>query len=156
PMASMFYAWQIVRMFFLYIIVARACEDRSVPQALLMGLAIGIWVEVGASLLERLSGTLQTGGTVGDKNLLGLMIHFGGLTWFSLLLSGRKGIAPILAPIGSAATAVLTVSRAAIGLTMSGMALIFVVSALRKWTRRKAIVAISSAAVFLVLFPIAI
>jgi len=157
PMASLFYAWQLARMFLVYLVVARACSDDRVAPALLTGLAIGIWLAVGVAAWQRISGgVLQVGGTVGDKNLFGLMAHFVGLPWFALLLAGQRGWTPYLAPLGYAITAVLTVSRAALGLSAAGMVLIFMLSAMRKWTHRKATIALLSAAALGALVPIAL
>lgn len=157
PIASLFYAWQLARMFLVYAVVTKACSDDRVAPALLTGMAIGIWLAAGMAAWQRIGqGVFQPGGTVGDKNLLGLMAHFVGLPWFALLLAGQRGQVPYLAPLGSVITAVLTVSRAALGLTAVGMVLVFMLSILRKWTRRKAIIALLSAVVLLALLPIAL
>ena len=85
-----------------------------------------------------------------------MMSQFVGMSWFALLLAGQRGRLPILAPLGSALAAILTVSRATLGLTAVGMATIFAVSAIRKWTSRKAKIALLSAVSLLVLIPFAI
>lgn len=153
PMASLLYAWQLARMFLVYSVVTKACADDRVAPALLMGMGIGLWVAVVIAAWQRIHGDVQAAGSVGDKNLFGLMSQFVGIPWFALLLSGQRGRMSYLAPLGSAFTAVLTVSRAAIGLTAIGMVLVFVLSALRKWTQQKAKIAIISAISFLVLLP---
>jgi len=157
PMASLFYVWQIARMFLVYAVVTRACADDRVAPAIITGMAIGIWFQVGAAAWERIGlGVLQTGGTVGDKNLLGMMSHFVGMPWFALLLAGHRGRLAYLAPLGTAAIAILTISRAALGLTAGGMTLVFILSALRKWTSRKAKIGLLGAALALVFVPIVI
>src|SRR5262249_1882990 len=40
PMAALFYAWQLARMFLVYVVVTRACSDERVVPALLTGMAI--------------------------------------------------------------------------------------------------------------------
>ena len=43
PEATMFYAWQLIRMFFVFAVTTRACaNDERVAPALLKGMAIGI------------------------------------------------------------------------------------------------------------------
>ena len=100
-------------------------------------------------------GILQTGGTIGEKNLLGMMTQFVGIPWFALLLAGQQGRMPLVAPLGTAITSVLTVSRAALGLNAVGMALVFILSAMRKWTPRKAKIALLSAFALILLLPLA-
>ena len=157
PIAALFYAWQLARMFLVYLIITRACSDERVVQALLTGMAIGIWITVGVAAWQRIAyGVLQAGGLFGDKNILGLMSHFVGMQWFALLLAGQGGRLPYLAPLGSAIAVVLTVSRAALGLTGVGMILVFVLSAIRKWTQQKAKIALFSAIALLVFIPAAL
>jgi O-antigen ligase len=156
PMAAMFYAWQLARMFLVYLVVARACSDDRVAPSLLTGMAVGICVQVVMTTWQRFGlGILQTGGTIGEKNLLGIMTQFVGIPWFALLLAGQQGRMPLIAPLGSAITSILTISRAAIGLNAAGMALVFILSAIRKWTPRKAKIALLSAFALILLLPIA-
>ena len=92
PMASLFFAWQLIRIFLVFFIVTRACSDERNVSAMLTGMAIGICLEVVSTVWQRFGlGVLQTGGTVGEKNLLGLMSQFVGMPWFALLLAGRRG-----------------------------------------------------------------
>ena len=155
PMAVLFYAWQLTRMFLVYTVVTRACSDDRVAPSLLTGMAIGICVQVVMTMWQRFGlGILQTGGTVGEKNLLGMMTQFVGIPWFALLLAGQQGWMPFIAPLGSAITSVLTVSRAALGLNAAGMALVFMLSAVRKWTPRKAKIALISTLALGLLLPL--
>lgn len=157
PMATLLYAWQLARMFLVYTVVTRACSDDRVAPALLMGMAIGMWLSVSAAAWQRIyAGAPQAGGTVGDKNLFGLMSQFVGVPWFALLLAGQRGRMPYLAPLGSAMAAVLTVSRAALGLTAASMIFIFIISTLRKWTYQKGKILLLGTVVFVVFAPIAL
>lgn len=158
PMAALFYAWQLARMFLVYSIVSNACaSDDRAALALMTGMTIGLWIAVGFAAWQRLDlDALRAGGTVGEKNLFGFMAHFVGMPWFALLLAGQRGKLPYLAPLGTALTGLLTVSRAALGLTAIGMSLLFLVSVARKWTPRKTRIAILCAIALLVLVPMAI
>src|SRR5262249_52345448 len=99
---------------------------------------------------------VQAGGTVGDKNFLGLMSHFIGIPWLALLLAGQRGKMPYIAPLATAVAVVSTVSRAALGLTAVGMGLMFFVSAARKWTARKITILTIAVFALLLLVPVAI
>jgi O-antigen ligase len=156
PMASLFYVWQLARTFLVYAVVARACsEDDRVAPALLTGFAIGVGLQVVMTTWQRLGhGIIQTGGTIGDKNLLGMMSQFVGVPWLALLLSGQRGWIPFLAPVGCAVTSILTVSRAAMGLNAIGMALVFIISAMRRWTSWKGKIALFGIVAIIALTPI--
>ncbi len=156
PMAATFYAWQLARMFLVYLVVARACSDERVVPSLLTGMALGICFQAFMTAWQRFGlGIVQTGGTIGEKNLLGIMTQFVGIPWFALLLAGQKGRMPYIAPLGTAITSILTVSRAAIGLNALGMALVFILSALRKWTSKKAKIALIGVFALMFLSPLA-
>lgn len=154
PFAAVFYVWQCARMFLIYIVVVRACADSRVAPALLIGMAAGLWFQVGiASWQKFITGAIQPGGTVGDKNLLGMMSQFVGIVWFAALLGGWKGRTPVLAPLASALAAILTVSRAAIGFTGIGFVLVYFLSAAQSWTKKKATIALLGVVALLVLVP---
>lgn len=140
PMAAFFDGWQVARMFFVYVVVAQGCSDRRVVPAVLKGMAIGISFEACHALWQRFGlGIPQPGGSFGHQNFLGLVTHFVVFPWAALWLAGERGWRPIAGPFAGLLIAVLTVSRATIGLAAGGYAILFVLSALRKWTRRKAV-----------------
>ncbi len=157
PMASLFYAWQLARIFLVYVVVARACSDERVAPAILTGMAYGIFLQVAFAGWQRFGqGVVQAGGTVGEKNLLGLMTQFVGAPWFALLLAGQRGRMPYLAPLSCAITSILTVSRAALGLNAISLVLVFMLSAAKRWTSKKARVALVSLLALIALLPFAI
>ena len=82
-------------------------------------------------------GVLQTGGSFGHQNQLGMLSHFAIYPALALLLAGRKGWVPWMGPLAGVAIAIFTASRATIGLAGLGFALMFAVSALRHPTSRK-------------------
>jgi O-antigen ligase len=157
PMASLFYAWQLARMFFVYAVVARACADPRVPSAILTGMAVGLFVQLVTVLLERFAwGAPQASGTFDHQNILGLISHFVVFPFFALLLAGRGGWLPAAIVLSGAIIEVSTASRATIGLAVFGYAMVFALSALRRWTSRKAIALAIGVAILAVLAPIAI
>lgn len=157
PTAAVFYVWQLSRMFLVYTVVAKASYDKRSAPALLTGMALGLWFQIGISLWQKFAlGIVQAGGTVGDKNLFGMMTQFVGIVWFALLLGGAKGRLPYLAPLGSAVAVILTASRAAIGLTGIGLIMTFIASSFQKWTFRKAAIALAGAISLALLIPAAL
>ena len=157
PEATVFYAWQLARVFFVYAIVARASSDERIPTAILTGMAIGLCYQAIFAIWQRFgAGILQTGGSLGDKNLLGLVSEFALFPIFALLLAGKRGWLMIVASLSGIIVAVLTTSRAAVGLAAAGLLLLFVLSSIRRWTTRKASVLFIGLVVIISLSPIAL
>jgi len=135
PKESLFYPWQLVRMFVVYAAVTRGCADPRVTPAVMTGMAAGMVTEAAFAIWQRFGlGIIQTGGTVGAQNLLGFMSHLVILPAFAWLLAGRRGPLPIVVLLAGAVVVVLTASRATVGLEAFGLATIFALSAARKWT----------------------
>jgi O-antigen ligase len=156
PMAAVFYCWQLVRMFLVYAVVARGCNDPRVAPSILNGMALGLVMEAGVCIWERFGlGILQAGGTVGHQNLLGMMSHFIVFPFFALLLAGKGGRLPAVVVLAGLIVEVLTTSRATLGLAAFGYAGVFVLSALRQWTPRKARILMIAVAMISVAAPIA-
>jgi O-Antigen ligase len=155
PMATFFYAWQLARMFLVYAAVTRACaaDPRAAP-AFLKGMVLGLFMEAGVASWERIAlGVVQTGGTTGHQNLLGLMSHFVAFPSFALLLASQAGWQPLAGTLAGLAVQVMTTSRATLGLGGLGYAVVFVLSALRGWTTRKTLVLLLGAAAIAMLAP---
>jgi hypothetical protein len=157
PEAAVFYAWQLARMFLLYAVVVKACVDERVPSAILTGMAIGLCIQAVAVIWQRFGlGVIQATGTFGHQNSLGLASHFAVFPLFALLLAGQQGWQSIIVPAAGAIVAVLTASRATLGLNAAGLFLVFSFSAMRRWSSRKAKVMLLGAAVVVGLTPIAL
>ena len=94
---SVFYVWQLARVFFFYTVVTKACaaDERVVP-ALLKGIAFGMFLAAGQAIWERFgAGVLQTAGGFPHRNFLGMVSHFIVYPFFALLLAGERGWLPL-------------------------------------------------------------
>ena len=157
PAGALFYLWQLARIFLVYAAVTRACVDERVVSALLTGMAIGLGFEFCFVVWQHFGvGVIQTTGTFGHQNFLGLVSHFVVFPLFALLLSGERGWQFVLAPIAGVIIAVLTASRATVGLMGSSLVLVFTLSVARRLTARKAAIALVGAVSLAVLSPFAI
>jgi len=138
PVAALFYPLQLGRVFLVCATVYRGvCADRRVPEAVLKGLAAGLFLEVAFAGWQRAHGVLQTPGTFSSQNLLGMISHFVIFPFFAAMLGGRRGrLAPAVVAAGLV-IAVLTASRGTILLDCLGLATVFVLSARGQWTPRK-------------------
>jgi O-antigen ligase len=157
PEAALFYILQLMRIIFVYAVVAKACADDRVVPSLLKGMAVGLLWQAGLAISQRFGGgLLQTAGGFASQNLLGMMSHFVIFPFFALLLAGERGWFPIMTTLSGTLIAVLTTSRATIVATAVGYFVMFILSALRGWTPRKGTIAIASVIFIVALSPLAI
>ena len=155
PIAALFYGWQLARVFFFYAVVARACEDDRVVPSILKGLAAGLFLTTFQAIWERYAlGIVQTSGGYGTQNFVGLVSHFIVYPYFALLLAGEKGWLPFAVTLAGAVIAALTASRATVVGAGLGYVAVFMLSALRGWTPKKAKVLIAALATCVVLTPL--
>ena len=118
---SPFYCWQLARVFFFYAVVTKACADDRVVPAMLKGLAVGLFLVTCQVLWERfVAGVTQTTGGFGHQNFLGLVSHFIVYPYFALLLVREKSWFPLFVSAAGAVIAVLTASRATLGVAIFG------------------------------------
>jgi O-antigen ligase len=158
PMATLFYVWQLARMFLIYAVVARgAAADPGIVPAILTGMAIGLFLQVPAVLWQRIVLHLsQASGTYDAQNILGLNSHFIVFPMFALFLTRHGGWFSFLVVLAGLSVELLTASRATIGIAAASYAGLFMLSALRQWTSRKALIAASGIAVAVLLVPVAL
>jgi O-antigen ligase len=155
PITAMFYAWQLARMFLVYAVVTKGCADERVAPALLTGMTIGLCFEACEAVWQRFGlGILQAGGTMASQNFLGFMSHFVTFPWLALLLAGQRGWQPPVTPLVGLIIAIVTVSRATIGLMGAGYVGLFGLSVLRRWTSRKALVLAAGVAAICLVTPL--
>ena len=152
PIATIFYVWQLARVFLVYAVVTKACGDERVAPSLLKGMAIGLCFEACVVTWDRFHlGVVQASGTFGHQNLLGLVSHFAFFPFFALLLAGERGWWPSATSLAGGVIAALSASRATIGLVGLGLAVLFILSSARRWTAQKARIALfATAAVFVI------
>jgi hypothetical protein len=157
PEATLFYAWQLARIFFVYAVVTKACEDERVVSSLMMGLAAGLYLEACLVFWQRFAlHFTQAPGTFLHQNTLGLVANLVALPYFALLLAGKTGWSPAAIPLVNGGITVLTASRATLGLGASGFIFGFALSVLRQRTARKATVALIGLIAIAVMTPLAL
>jgi O-antigen ligase len=153
--ATFFYLIQLARVFFLIAVISKACADERVAPAILNGMAIGICLEACIVIWQRFAlGQFQADGTFLHQNSLGMAIHFVVFPFLAMLLAGKRGWQPRLVPVAGIIIALLTVSRATLGLAIFGYVALFLISALRKWSSRKGGLAIAGVITVVCLAPI--
>jgi O-antigen ligase len=136
-MAGTFYAWQVCRVILVFVAVVRICEDERAPMALIKGMVAGLGVHACYAIYAAATGAVQAGGAFGHQNTLGLATHFIAYPALAVLLASKRGWAPRVGTALGVLVAILTASRATLGLVGAGYALTIVVSCARRMTQRK-------------------
>jgi O-antigen ligase len=156
--AALFYCWQLLRIFFIYIAVFTAVSaDFTAARALLIGMACGELVELGIASWQRVGlGMLQAHGTMESQNELGLVSHFVMFPFFAILLGGRRGWLPGIVVLAGLVVETLTTSRGTVMLGVAGLALTYALSSMSKWSSRKALVALAGLAILAAAVPFAL
>lgn len=155
PVASLFYVWQLARIFLIYLAVASISHDDRAPTAILTGMGLGLVIQAGYAIFERAGGDIQAGGTFGHQNLLGMVSHFAIFPAFALLLAGDRRWPSKVIPVAGVIIAILGASRATIGFAAAGFAAVMLLSSIRKWTPRKGIVLFWACLIIAVAAPVA-
>lgn len=158
PSTAFYYLWQLARVFFVYVVVAKAsARDERIPLAIMTGMTIGLCLQTGIALYQKFFlGELRAGGMLGAQNNLGMMTHFVIFPLFALYLAGQRGWPMVAGPLAGIVSSILTVSRAAIGINGIGFVLVFFLSALQRWTTRKAVVGLIGAILTIMAAPMVI
>jgi O-antigen ligase len=157
PMAAIFYAWQLARVFLVYAAVARGCSRPGCPAALLKGMTAGLMLQAAVALWDRFGlGILQADGIAGHQNILGLTTHFAAFPLFALLIAAQRGWVPTVGTMASVIIQALTTSRATVGLAVFGYIVVFAFSAVRRWTTRTTLVLAIGVAILGALTPFVI
>jgi len=150
-----FYVWQLGRAILLFTAIARVtAKYEKAPLALAAGLGFAIAIEGIIVIGQFAAGNPQPGGSLGNRNLLGMASHFGTMPAFALLLAGyRQRLAALVVCCG-AIVALLGGSRATIGLLALGMLLTAMFSMRHKITARKKAVTATAAVLVICSLPL--
>ena len=142
PMASLFYVWQILRMYIIFLAVARMCESNENQRDLFIGFAAGIIVQLFMVLNQKyLSGVIQPHGTFAHQNTLGIIVNMISLVMFGLYLRVPQPKITTIALPSAIFISALTASRASMGLALIGWGLNIVAGLVRKPNPRTMMIA---------------
>ncbi len=156
PMGASFYPWQLLRVFLVYAAALQVARRENGPAALIAGMVLGLSVQAGYAIADRVAGAIQTGGGLRSQNLLGVMSHIVVFPAFALLLAGARSWAARMGPVSGVVTAILGASRATLGLAAIGYGLLVLLSFRRKMTRVKGRLAVALLAALAIAAPIAL
>lgn len=152
PVFTLLSAWRLARGFFVFAVVARACETPRLGNALVNGLAIGILVSCAEALYQRYGLHMhQCRGFFPHQNGLGMAVEMVFPIALAVLLAGQGGKLAAATLAASAVAVILTLSRASLAVFAGAMTVVFAGSLLRGLTVRKIQAAAGTAVVAIAL-----
>lgn len=149
------YLVQIIRVFLVFLAVARVTALERGQQAVLTGMILGLAVQAVYALIARAGGALQTGGSLGHQNLLGFVSHLVLMPAFAMLLARRWPKIAFLGVASGLAVVILTASRAAIAFSAVGLVLTLLLCLCLRFNSRKAMIGAFGAVMLLASAPLA-
>lgn len=155
PMASLFSVWDFMRVILAFVVVAGEVSRPTAYPALLRGLSIGLIVQAGFVVEQKLTGVVQASGTMGHQNLLGMLTELAFLSILGAMLEGQRHWLLKLGLLAGAIVVAAGGSRAALGLTGIAAALLIVLSIIRGQSPGKFAIAGAAVATLLVAAPVA-
>jgi hypothetical protein len=158
PMAATFGAWQAARMFFIMIVVTRACLEPQKAIFILQGMALGMALHFLAVLHQRFALNLpQAHGLFIHQNTLGMSAHMVLYPAIALLLHGYPATRSLVATVvATIVVVVFTASRATVGFAAIGIGMTYLVLALAGLTWRKVGFAVMGTLALAVIAPLAL
>ncbi len=150
-MASVFYCWQLLKLYFVYRVLSRACESPEFVDALLKGLGSAVIIQAFLAGWQHFAlGITQAAGTQASQNELGMLTNLVAIPIFAILVSERSGRLPGSVVASAVVITISTGSRATVGLGGLGYATTLILSLMRRWTRRKALILMAGVGVAIV------
>jgi hypothetical protein len=156
PMASMFSVWDFGRVFVVFLAVGCELARPTAYPALLKGFSLGLMVQAGYVIQQKLTGVVQASGTMSHQNLLGMMTELVFLNLLAAVLEGERNRLVMLGILSGAIIAAGGGSRATLGLMGAASLLLIIVSLIRRSTPSKATMAAAATGLLLVATPLAL
>lgn len=131
------YAFQLMRVFIVFVTVAAVVQQKDALRYIAYGLAVGAALQGVVTISQRLGGAFQVGGTIGHQNLTGMTLHFATLPLLAMLLAGDRSRLYLAGVAGGLVAVALGASRGSIAFLAVGLALLLALSIMRHATTRK-------------------
>lgn len=154
-MASFFSVWDFGRAILLFLAVAGEMSRGSAFPALLRGLSLGLMLQAGYVIEQKLSGTVQATGTLVHQNLLGVMTIVVILPLLAAMLEGERHWLLKAGMISGLIIVAGGGSRGALAVMGGALALLLIVSLIRRQTSHKYAIAGVATLMLLVAAPFA-
>ncbi|QDZ08054.1 hypothetical protein FPZ24_11650 [Sphingomonas panacisoli] len=137
PMASVFAVWQFARMLLLFSAIGGECFRPDLRQGLLNGCGLGLMVQAGFVIWQKLHGVVQAPGTMAHQNILGMLTEVSLLLLLASLLSGSRSKLQMAGIVAALIIIAGGGSRGALVLAGSGVVILMILSLARRVTPTK-------------------
>ena len=132
--SSAFYAFQVARAILVFLAVVALMKHEGSQMWLCYGFASAMLTQAAFSMYQKLGGVAQASGTLSHQNLLGMMLHFSVISLIAIILAGNRKPMIMAGAMAGLLAAALTASRATIGFLAAGIAVLIVLSLMRRVT----------------------
>lgn len=156
PVATMFAIWQFGRVLLLFTAIGGEAHRPEMRGGLLAGLALGLMLQAGVVVSQKLGGVVQAPGTMPHQNILGMMTELALFPLIAALLGGDRRKVLL---VGIAAALVIVAgggSRAATAFAGGGIVMLTLLSLARRATPVKMRIVGLGVAAMAVATPLAI
>ncbi|OYW45986.1 MAG: hypothetical protein B7Z08_00170 [Sphingomonadales bacterium 32-68-7] len=137
PFATFFVVVQVLQMGVLFVAVAGEVARPGALRSLLIGLSLGLMLQAGYVIQQKLSGVVQAPGTFVHQNLLGMMVELAVLPVVAAVLEGERSKIMYGGIIGGMIVIAGGGSRAAMAIVAVAIGVLVLVSIARRMTPRK-------------------
>ena len=137
PMASVFSCHQWLRAILLFVAVGgEMTRPRALP-SVLSGLSLGVLLQAGFVIWQKLSGVVQATGTMGHQNILGVMAELAVIPLLAAVLEGDRRRLTVAGLIAGLVIVASGGSRGAMAMVAGGVAVLVILSLVRRFTSHK-------------------
>jgi O-Antigen ligase len=152
---ALFYAWQLMRAVLVYLAVSRAVAVApQAPIALVAGLGSAVLFECVVATWQYVHGSIQAGGTLGHRTMIGILSHSAVMPAFALVLGGSRRPWAVAVVVAGAVIAYVGASRATIGLYGIGLLITLILSLRHKMTGRKLALGVAALVTLAIAAPV--
>lgn len=88
--AAMFVVAQMAQMTVFFVALSGELQRPSALRSLLVGLSIGLTIQAGYVVFQKVSGAIQAAGTMPHQNILGMIVELTALPLLAAVLEGEK------------------------------------------------------------------
>jgi hypothetical protein len=135
--AAVFVVFQVVQMTVYYIALSGELHRLSAIRSLMKGLALGLMIQAGYVISQKMGGMVQAPGTTAHQNILGIMVELSAIPLFAAALEGERS----KVVYGGLFAAMIVIagggSRGTMLYFALGAAIVLVLSLARRSTTRK-------------------
>ena len=131
PMATLFVCWQFGRVALLFAALGGECHRDDMRKGLMAGLSLGLIMQAGYVIEQKLSGVVQATGTMFHQNALGMMTELALLPLLASLLAGDRRKLILAGIVGSMVIIAGGGSRGAISIAGGGVVVLMLLSLAR-------------------------